>query len=178
MKNIIKTFLSLTLVLFLGLNIANAADPQEIEMTPGGQKAAIIHIFNANNIPVYLIEKDIDQTLPQFKKNKNWTLNIIFKHAEPQKIKDDSKLTKYLNTKKENVWAEAQSFSYNHKTKIITINNLSYYNEKGQIIADISDGVKATPVEDRQISLANNQQSQAFFDAIANYLESRLKEAK
>ena len=175
MKNLIKIFLSLTLVLFLGLNMASAADPQAVEITPSGQKSAIVHVFNANNVPIYLIEKDIEQTLPQFKKNKDWTLTVIFKYPEPKKIQDDSKLTKHLNTKKESIWAEAQLFSYNHKTKIVTVNNISYYNEKGQIIADRTDDIKTTPIEKRQIVLADNQKSQPFFDAIAKYLDSRLK---
>ncbi|MDL2281351.1 hypothetical protein LJC10_05820 [Selenomonadales bacterium OttesenSCG-928-I06] len=170
----LKTLLALTLILLIGINITAAA-PKQAELTPGGEKSKIIHIGEDNGAKLYLLEKQVEETLPEYKETKNWNLTVIHAKPKPGKVHTDPNLTKYRNIEKEKVWAEAICFVYNTKTNIVTLNNFTYYNEKGQIIADASEDIKNIPPEQRSFLLQENDKLIDFFAQITAYLDSKLK---
>ena len=170
----LKTILTLTLILFIGITITSAA-PKQIELTPKGEKSKIVYIGEDNGKTLYLLEKEIEKTLPQYIETANWTLSVVHQKSKPEKVTADENLTKYRNIEKEKVWAESISFTYNNKTKIVSLNNFTYYNEKGQIIADLAENLKNIPQEERSFRLEDNKDLKDFFAKITTCLDSKLK---
>ena len=177
----IKILLSLALILILGLSITLAADPKELELTPGGEKSTLIPIMSiisaeqADLSIGYLLDKELDQNMPKYKKNKPWTVTIIRKSEIQQPIKDPNIVTPYLNIEKEKVWAEAINFTYNPKAQTLVLNNITFYNDKGQIIADAAKAFSILSDSDRTMDLKQDENLQAVAKIISLHLDSRLK---